>query len=33
MFAAKAMADGAPLTFTPQDLEVAAQVDARFAAR
>jgi uncharacterized protein YggE len=32
MFAAKAMSDGAPLTFTPQELEVAAQVDARFTA-
>ncbi|HEY4224948.1 MAG TPA: SIMPL domain-containing protein [Pseudolysinimonas sp.] len=33
MFAAKAMSDSGALTFTPQDLEVAAQVDARFAAR
>jgi len=32
MFAAKAMSDSAPLAFTPQELEVAAQVDARFAA-
>lgn len=32
MFAAKAMSDSAPLAFTPQDLEVAAQVDARFTA-
>ena len=32
MFAAKAMSDGAPLAFTPQELEVAAQVDARFLA-
>ncbi len=31
MFAAKAMS-GAPLTFTPQQLEIAAQVDARFTA-
>ena len=33
MFAAKAMSDSAPLAFTPQELEVAAQVDARFVAR
>ena len=32
MFAAKAMSDTTALTFTPQELEVAAQVDARFAA-
>ena len=32
MFAAKAMSDGGSLTFTPQELEVAAQVDARFSA-
>jgi uncharacterized protein YggE len=32
MFAAKAMSDGVPLAFTPQELEVAAQVDARFLA-
>ena len=32
MFAAKAMSDSAPLSFTPQELEVAAQVDARFTA-
>ena len=32
MFAAKAMSDSAPLAFTPQELEVAAQVDARFLA-
>ncbi|MEO7722409.1 MAG: SIMPL domain-containing protein [Pseudolysinimonas sp.] len=33
MFAAKAMSDGGALSFTPQELEVAALVDARFAAR
>ena len=32
MFAAKAMSDSGALTFTPQELEVAAQVDARFVA-
>ena len=32
MFAAKAMSDSGALTFTPQELEVAAQVDARFSA-
>ena len=32
MFAAKAMSDTGVLTFTPQELEVAAQVDARFTA-
>jgi uncharacterized protein YggE len=32
MFAAKAMSGGAPLTFTPQEIEIAAQVDARFTA-
>jgi len=32
MFAAKATSGGAPLTLTPQELEVAAQVDARFSA-
>jgi len=33
MFAAKAMSDSSPLAFTPQELEVTAQVEARFAAR
>jgi uncharacterized protein YggE len=33
MFAANAMSNATPLIFTPQELEVAAQVDARFAAR
>jgi len=32
MFAAKAVSDSGALTFTPQELEVAAQVDARFRA-
>jgi uncharacterized protein len=32
MFAAKSMSSSAPLAFTPQELEVTAQVDARFAA-
>ena len=32
MFAAKAMSDGSALAFTPQELEISAQVDARFAA-
>jgi len=32
MFAMKAMSDSGTLTFTPQELEVAAQVDARFSA-
>ena len=32
MFAVKAMSDSSPLAFTPQELEVAAQVDARFSA-
>jgi uncharacterized protein YggE len=32
MFATKAMSDTGSLTFTPQELEVAARVDARFAA-
>ena len=32
MFAAKAMSDSGTLTFTPQELEVVAQVDARFSA-
>jgi uncharacterized protein YggE len=32
MFAAKAMSDGSALAFSPQELEISAQVDARFAA-
>jgi len=32
MFAAKAMSDGGALVFTPQELEISAQVDARFVA-
>jgi uncharacterized protein YggE len=32
MFAAKAMPSSAPLAFTPQELEITAQVDARFTA-
>jgi len=32
MFAAKAMSDGPALSFTPQELELTAQVDARFRA-
>jgi len=33
MFAAKATSDSGALAFTPQELEISAQVDARFAAR
>ena len=32
MFAAKAMSSSAPLAFTPQELEITVQVDARFTA-
>ena len=33
MFAAKAVSDSGALSFTPRNLEIAAQVDARFVAR